>query len=376
MKQATAEKIEPDHDVIIVGAGPAGATLAWRLMEMAASPSVLANRGSLRVLLVENHAGKDYDAYHVKCGEGVSAKALTLISKHAKIVFELETALEHWGSTPEHRFDARGFIIDRPITLRSMIEEFEVLGGNMVNDSFLSARLEPDGPVSVKFESGATRTCRLLVGADGPNSRVRRACGFGNAKLTTLVQHVVDDSNRESTFTEIWYDQKYKGGYKYKFPASNGTAKIGYIHGTDEYHGDVKATRSRQVAWGGLETYYKDGVVLIGDAAAQCNPITGGGMRGAFVAADRLASLLVVPAGKAGMTSSFRKSAGKFSRWWHGTPYESMKYVKAHEAFEHMTNAELESFSEPLRVNILLILKKARWWWLYRAFMRADKYSW
>nr|MDO8111717.1 NAD(P)/FAD-dependent oxidoreductase [Candidatus Sigynarchaeota archaeon] len=369
----------PDFDVIIVGGGPAGATLAYFLMKYVDEQGVgKESLSRIKVMLVERHDGKEYDSYHHKCGEGISKKGLDIIKPRASIVREIHEGIEHWGNAPDSKITFNLFIIDRSATFRSMLDDFIARGGGITRDVFLAATKHPEGNVLVKLESGRTVTCRLLVGADGPNSRVRKVCGFGSAKLTTVEQYLIP-CKENMTFIEMWYDKKYKGVYKYRFPAENGRAKIGYIHGTEEYKEEIIAIQARPVAWGGLETYYKDGVVLIGDAAAQCNPITGGGMRVAFVAAKKLASSLasvsVIEQGEK-RSAAFKNAASLFSHEWKKTPYESGKYIRAHEAFENMTTAELESFSEPLRKNPLSIILKAKWWWLYRAFINSDKYAW
>ncbi len=394
-KDEKANICDAAFDIVIIGAGPAGATLGASLMA-SWEKTWVGNPGTerrLKVLLVERHPGENYTHYHAKCGEGLSEMAKELISNHVQVVQVLENAIEHWGDAPDHHFQAKGYIIDRARTFRSMIDGFTRSGGTFQNDVFLSALNVTGGCIIAKFESVFKASCRLLVGADGPDSRVRKGCGFEDAKTTTLLQFIVPVQNQTSdagssdkdvtVSTEIWYHERYKGGYKYKFPSGKGKAKIGFIHGTDDYNGPQLSVQSRTVAWGGLKTYFKNGILLIGDAAAQCNPITGGGMRSAFYAARYLADKIVkaiVAAPNDNWTRLLQETAARFSAWWRTTPYESKKYVKAHETFERMSTRELERFSNPIREKGLkamaAFLKNARWWWLYRAFLNADKYSW
>jgi flavin-dependent dehydrogenase len=122
---------------------------------------------------------------------------------------------------------------------------------------------------------------------------------------------------------------------------------------------------------------------ITNDAAAQCSPITGGGMRAAFYAGKHLADKIVKSLSAGSLDSRTRvlqETGVRFSAWWRKTPYESQQYVNAHDTFERMSTGELERFSNPIRVKGLKIimdfLKNAKWWWLYRAFLKADKYSW
>jgi hypothetical protein len=109
---------------------------------------------TMHVLLVEQRSGESYAAYHCKCGEGISKKAMTLIEPCAKITRELRTAIEYWGSTPGHEFPAPGYIIDRPATLQSMIKQFQAYGGVMINDSFLSTR-QPFLRITTQISKGS-----------------------------------------------------------------------------------------------------------------------------------------------------------------------------------------------------------------------------
>ncbi|HME55922.1 MAG TPA: NAD(P)/FAD-dependent oxidoreductase [Candidatus Lokiarchaeia archaeon] len=369
----------PDFDIIIVGAGPAGAMLAWQLMKKKASHP---DSFFVNFLLVEKKTGTEYSNYHKKCGEGVSKAALDLIKPHGRVVRELTSAIEHWGSTPAHEFHASTvYIIDRPATLQSMLDDFTNMGGSMIVDDFSSAISDANGIVIVNLASGKSLACWLLVGADGPVSRVRRSCGFNNARIETLVQYLVT-SESEKSATEAWYDQRYHGWYKYIFPASPGTVKLGFPHGTDVFAGATIEKQSRQIAYAGLDEYYKDGVVLLGDAAAQCNPITGGGMRSAFMAGASLAKTIFRHLNKKSKDSfAIQNAARKFSDRWKKSPYESRKYIVAHDMFSKMTNGEIEQFSVPIRsksvvVAIASMLKRKKYWSIYRAFMNAEKYSW
>jgi digeranylgeranylglycerophospholipid reductase len=372
---------QPEFDIIIIGAGPAGAMLAWQLVE----PKYKEHdgRGILRVLLVDKLSNEEYSKYHKKCGEGISERGFALIKPCARIIHRLDSLVEHWVNASGHTKLMKGYIIDRPETLRSMIDAFTSHSGHITSEDYISCATSPDGSITVIFSSGMRKTCRLLVGADGPNSRVRRSCDFGNPRLITVVQYVLHQKEYNPTMVEMWYHPKFKGGYRYSFPSRNNTVKVGFIRGTDKCNEQYIETHARQLAWGGLPFYYKDGVILIGDAAGQCNPLTGGGMRIAFFAGKKLAEMIVssIKNKEKDKTTALRESAKKFNSFWRTTPYESRKYISAHNTFEKMSSSEFDVFSSPLRKNnpiaaFMSLLVRPRYWALYKSFMDADKYAW
>lgn len=208
-------RLAPDndcYDVIVVGAGPAGACAARA-----------AAAGGARVLVVE---AKQQVGLPVQCAEYVPAfitRYVPLDPKHiAQEVEYMETFLPI-GQSVRSRFP--GYIVHRHLFDKSLVL-FAVKAGAQL---LTGARAIPlDGNrLTVRTCGGSTRelAAKVIIGADGPLSRVGAAVNQRNSDLVVAVQYeVVLDSPVMST--RVYFDPDYVGGYGWLFPKGS-TANVG-----------------------------------------------------------------------------------------------------------------------------------------------------
>ncbi|HME55925.1 MAG TPA: NAD(P)/FAD-dependent oxidoreductase [Candidatus Lokiarchaeia archaeon] len=371
----------PYFDVVIVGGGSAGAASAYYL-------SHFDQQKLLKILLIEKkNLNGEYEQYHHKCGEGVSKRFLQLISpihvKEEEIVTKVNKFREFWIGEPEHVSKTKEYILNRPLFLKNIIAAAEEHGVALRFDDVI--KVENKGSEAmITCKTGFMANAKLVIGADGPNSRIRDTFSFGEPKIFTVMQYLIpafENSNADEIL--IWYDEKYQGGYKYVIPYGNEQRKIGFIHLTDTYEGPILELQAKQIAMGGLKSYLKDHVVLIGDAAGQANLLTGGGILPAFIAARVLSRMIVNAAKKAGneqRPKAILEAAKKFEIWWKHSPYDSRRYTSAFEQFARFSNKDLAKFSVPFRSKNSLrrfyaLLKNLSYWRLYSMFFDAAKHS-
>ncbi len=286
-----------EYDVAIVGAGPAGTTAAKFAAEQGVS-----------VIVLE----KDRDVgYPVRCGEAVSKAG----------VEEFITPDEKWISAHIHKFnmiapngeevilplEEEGLILERRIFDYTLAKEAAKLGAEVLTRAYVHGLIFEDGKVAgVKFiHSGIEKKIRakIVIGADGVESRVGRWAG-----LQTVVDFRAMESSVQITAAGInniqqdtcyfYFGREYAPeGYLWIFPKGNGSANIGL-----GISGNVGKKRSAisfldsflqkhypdaailtQVAGGvpctvTLKKITAPGLMLVGDAARQVNPLSGGGI--------------------------------------------------------------------------------------------------
>jgi geranylgeranyl reductase family protein len=157
--------VKPDYEVIVVGAGPGGASAARSCAQ-----------AGLKTLLIEKEKVPRYKP----CGGCLSPKTLRLLP------FDL-------GSTLENRIFAAKFTycgkepvsiqaespmaymvmrdrFDQFLTEKSLEQGVDLLEGNKV------ARIgEREGGIEIELPGGKRLCCRYLIGADGPESVIARS---------------------------------------------------------------------------------------------------------------------------------------------------------------------------------------------------------
>ena len=289
------------YDVVVVGAGPAGSTAARYAAEAGVS-----------VLLLE----KDRDVgYPVRCGEAVSKSGLSqFIEPDNKwIAAEIDTfALV---APNDHQVDLN--YQDAVYVLERRIFDYELAniaankGTDVLTRAYVNGLIiENETVCGVQYEYRGQQKdvrCKVVIAADGVESRVGRWAG-----LKTHSHFHDMESAVQFTAANIDIDQKtmyfYFGkdiaphGYLWVFPKGGNRANIGlgisgeigkqksalaYLNDFMQSH-FPKAAILTQIAGGvpcevTLKQISGKGIMIVGDAAKQVNPLSGGGITSGMV---------------------------------------------------------------------------------------------
>ncbi len=286
------------YDVIVVGAGPAGSTAAR-----------FAGTGGAKVLLLE----KDREVgVPVRCAEGVGARGLH------RILGKVEP---HWiaatitgfrlvapdGTAVDARWGDCGYCLDRRVFDYELANLAAREGSEVVTKAYVTGLIKDDDGrvigVHVKH-MGNDMAVRagIVIGADGVESRVGRWAGINTftkmRDMESCAQFTIADLDVDQDMCEfVFSNQKVPGGYLWVFPKGNRTANVG-IGISGEYSGRRSAlsyltdfVEERfagkpvlSTLCGGVpcaltrKKISGHGFMLVGDAAHQVNPISGGGI--------------------------------------------------------------------------------------------------
>ncbi len=276
-------------DVLIVGFGPAGASAAAAAAE-----------SGCEVLAVEK---RRVIGTPVQCAEFVSAvlslRAVSWDAVSTQSITRMITMIE--AEEPEERGDFRGRMISRQRFDQALAGHALALGARCLTGTTVT-RILPDG--GVRLSNGLECRPRVLVGADGPRSRVGAAIGSVNGELVATRQVTVPMTLRHSA-TDIFLRASYRGGYAWLFPTGR-AAHIGIgvdqscrdrlkpllhdLHAELAAAGRVAAGDALELTGGlipvggrlkSVGLLGETGVLLAGDAAGLTNPVTGAGIEAA-----------------------------------------------------------------------------------------------
>lgn len=290
-----------EYDIIVVGAGPAGSIAARFAAEQGVS-----------VLMLE----KDRDVgYPVRCGEAISKAGVEeFIKVDPKWVateinkFSLNAPD---GSEVIVEFGDAGFVLERRNFDYELARTAAEAGAEILTRAYVNALLFEDGKVSgVMYEYKGEQKevkSKIVIAADGVESRVGRWAG-----LKTVTDFRDMESAVQITAANIPVDQNtlyfYFGqqvapnGYFWIFPKGKNKANIGLgISGSvnkkkyaqnflDEFMNKrfPDAPVLTKIAGGvpcsiTLDKISGPGIMLVGDAARQINPLSGGGIASGMI---------------------------------------------------------------------------------------------
>lgn len=296
--------MKTDYDIIVVGAGPAGSIAARSAAEKGVS-----------VLMLE----KDRDVgYPVRCGEAISRKGVTefiepdekWITAHInKFSFNSPE-----GTESLIEFDDSGYVMERRIFDYELAKSASNAGAEVLTRAYVNGLIiENDKVCGVKFEyRGEQKELRgkIIIGADGVESRVGRWAGLKThidfREMESCAQITVSNISVDPTVLYFYFGSEYApGGYFWVFPKGKETANIGL--GISGLEGKKKSALSflndfmkknypnapvlTSIAGGvpcsiTLKKISAPGIMLVGDAARQVNPLSGGGIASGMIGGD------------------------------------------------------------------------------------------
>lgn len=364
--------MKDSYDVLVIGAGPAGSIAA----------KTAAEKG-LDVLLIEK---RQEIGDPVRCAEGVSKQYL---KKHVEIdkkwicadlkgsrIYapdgtKIEMAEEIAGGEV-------GYVLERKIFDRALAENAAKAGaevrvktratGLIIEDDFIKgARLMHLGK---EYDVHA----KIVIGADGMESKVGRWAGIDTslkpADIETCVQYLVAGIDINQEYCEFYIGNEIApGGYVWIFPKGEGKANVGIgILGSKmgkfkprpvDYLNtflEKKFPNARIVEMifggvpvsGSIEKTSANGLMLIGDAARQSDPVTGGGILNAMDA-GKMAGEAAFAAISAGDVS-LEKLEDVYEKRWRATTGHALDLsLIVKNCFIDLTDEDLNSLAHSLK---------------------------
>lgn len=278
-------------DVLVIGAGPAGSTAAR-----------FAARKGVSVILLER---REKVGLPVRCAEYVPLP----ISRHVELnrpglLVQSVRAMQTFIPGDSVKETAvPGVMINRD-RLDQELADLAVKAGTLLKTGTQAWTRQGDQVVARGKEGLVKISSRVIIGADGPSSRVARWMGNGHKEFLIAAQYRVS-LKRPLDHTRIYFRPYIQGGYGWLFP-KRGRANLGV--GMDPYlnkglkktldqfrkeliregliEDKIKGQGGGLLPVGGLANVVKKNMILAGDAAGTCHPITGAGVGNALISGE------------------------------------------------------------------------------------------
>lgn len=292
-----------ETDVLVIGAGPAGSAAAKH-----------AALGGADVILIDK---KSEIGTPKRCAEGIYDHGLKWLGIEPDPAWAVQRINGGTLIAPDKTrltldetiLPEKGYIIERKVFDKYMAMDAARAGAQIMvktqaksiqrgedsKGSFYTVDCEQMGEIiEVK--------ARIVIAADGPESRVAKAFGVNSTTkpkyMMSGVQYEMVGVNCERMdLIELHLGAFAGGGYAWVFPKGDDIANVGigissesdrpaidYLNEFIEYYPPLKNAKPVELNVGGdpigglIGQIYSDNLLVCGDAAGQVDPITGGGI--------------------------------------------------------------------------------------------------
>ena len=212
-----------------------------------------------------------------------------------------------------------GYIVENRIIQMALLERLSDFTNVALICPAKTRKIDYTGEIStVELDDGRILSGRLLVAADGAQSRVRQAAGIGVVSWDYRQNAMVISVETESPQQDITWQRFVPSGPQAFLPLTGPHASLVWYHNPDEMRrlkglsepafldellkqfpsclGAIKAILGRAsfpLKRQHAQDYVKPGIALIGDAAHTINPLAGQGVNIGFLDAAALAQVVV-----------------------------------------------------------------------------------
>jgi len=346
------------YDIIIVGAGPAGSHAAYKLASSGYS-----------VIVFE---GKSASGLNVCCTGIISTECFQSLELGKDMILrEVKSARFYSPSGRCLKFqtdNVQAYVVDRLLLDKALVSKAEAQGAQYF---FSSPVIDiVPGKDSIQVETlcsaaGETFSARAVVLANGFRPKLPHKLGLGRIKRFVIGAQAEIEAKNVDEFEVYFGHGIAPGAFAWLVPTSANRAYVGLLATSQaKLHLQIfvnnlfsqgritsQAVRigQRAVPMGTLARSYRDRLLVIGDAAGQVKPTTGGGIYfghlGARIAADVLDGALSRDDLTAGRLSRYQK------KWRAEMGKELSRGYGARWAYAKLSDRQIEGIFNALDSN-------------------------
>ena len=358
------------YDVVVVGGRVGGS-----------ASSLFASKNGLDVLMIEK---RQEIGSPVQCGEATTYDTYdTLgISPSKKYVrAELKGSDVHAPNGKHVRIEGskihgfmEGYVVERKIFDKELAIESARAGTDIMVKTRVKDLIMKDGHVCgvVAKHLGKTFDIKadIVIAADGIESNISRLAGLKTVNtvkdIGSCAQYEMVGVDIPSNYMQLYYgEQIAPGGYLWMFPKGDGIANVGLgVLNSKEtaYHYLTKFIKKMDATpvelniggvpvSGPMDQTFSSGLMVVGDAAGQADPINGAGIENTVICSKIAGDVALESINNEDTTASYLKKYEDMWRLTIGKNIEnSLKYRKI---IDKLSDDDFNSLAEFLEHKIL-----------------------
>lgn len=287
------------HDFVVVGAGPAGSRFARRV----------AAQGHDVLVFERGEVG-----HPLACSGHVSTDIWDFVPPAARDELrqnEITGARFHLGGAESrayrfYRDEPISNVVDRVNLDKTLAAAAREAGADLRENHTVLEVTERAADIEVRVsgpDGVETHRAKMVAGCDGPSSRVRRDVGL--PEPDEFLHGVLGFTDEDGTDDFVDVHLTVPGFFAWRIPRGDAGVEYGLAVAADspdvterfeaflaDYDAETARRHSGLIPLGPPDTVTGERSFLIGDAAAQTKPFTGGGIHYGMIAADHAARVI------------------------------------------------------------------------------------
>lgn len=347
-----------DYDVVIVGGGPVGGLVAQKI-----------STEGYQVAIFEEHKkiGKP-----LKCAGLITSKVFDFLEFSKNSVLQNEVTGANIHSPSGYILNIGGdkvhaLVIDRTLFDEKIINHAIKQGTDVFLENKIISIKKSNKKIELKTKLNSDVKCNLIIGADGSNSKVRKWANLPQpSEILKGIGAEITNVDLDPNFIEIFVGPKIAPGFfAWIIPTNKkGThARIGLcsrqnsnfspkhylsnlLKNKNIQHlikdSNIKNIVGGTISLGYLKKSFESNLMIVGDAAAQVKPTSGGGIYTGLLCANHCSDVAIKALKKGNFSSNFLKQYHK--QWRADIGRELYLGMKFRNIFKNFSDEQFDKY--------------------------------
>jgi geranylgeranyl reductase family protein len=354
------------YDAVIVGAGPIGGQVA----------KTIAQEG-YTVAIFEEHK---QIGTPLRCAGLVTSRVFSSLDFPPSHVVQNEIKGAHIHSPSGNLLTIGGdkihaLVIDRSIFDKEINKQAQEKGAEIFLENKIIAAQAHKGYINLKATKNEVK-CKLLIGADGPHSKIRDCFSFPQPlEFLQGIGAEITNVSLNPDFVEIFVGNNIAPGFfawliplnkqgtaariglciepNSPYPPKHYFSKLLKNKSLSAFFHDIKITKriGGVVPLGPLKKTFDSHVLLVGDAAAQVKPTSGGGIFPGLVCAKHCSSVAIEALSKNNFNLNLLKKYHK--QWVENIGRELTLGMRFRSVFKSLSDTQLDYYIDKFQNKTL-----------------------